>query len=165
MVLDTDTPCSHPRCDVVVTAGDSVFPARLREGDFYCSPECRGRDTRRKIQNRRRESPGQVEYERRLKLERKYGVSAEDWGGLYDRQLGRCAICLTPLSETKVHVDHDHSTGAVRGLLCSTCNPGLGFFKDDPAVLLRAAEYLIEQGSLASAQELEKWKEVTDSVD
>ncbi len=41
------------------------------------------------------------------------------------------------------HIDHDHSTGKVRGLLCSCCNTGIGMFKDNPDVLDRAAFYLV----------------------
>ena len=42
----------------------------------------------------------------------------------------------------RFHIDHDHSTGKVRGLLCTACNMGLGLFKDDPEMLLRAIDYL-----------------------
>ena len=54
-------------------------------------------------------------------------------------QQGVCAICRVAPAK---HVDHDHATGAVRALLCFNCNGGLGQFKDDPAVMLAAAEYL-----------------------
>lgn len=163
-ILETPVSCDHPSCGVVVAPGYPVYHARLRS-DLYCSPECRGRDTRRLIQNSRRaEVPSQLEYERDQKLRSKYGLSSNDWDMLYDAQLGRCAICLLPLSETKVHVDHDHTTGRVRGLLCKTCNPGLGFFRDDPKVLMRAANYLLDTGE-ASALSPEHGEGVKDSVD
>jgi hypothetical protein len=58
---------------------------------------------------------------------------------LLEGQGGRCAICRErPPTDT----DHDHLTGVVRGLLCNACNLGLGQFRDDPGLLLAAAEYL-----------------------
>lgn len=58
-------------------------------------------------------------------------------------QMTCCAICrCTLLGGKATHVDHDHYTGAVRGLLCSRCNRGLGFFCDDPRLLARAIAYL-----------------------
>lgn len=56
-----------------------------------------------------------------------------------DAQGGLCAICLTASAE---HVDHHHATGAVRGMLCFSCNAALGHFRDEPEVLRRAADYL-----------------------
>ncbi len=52
-----------------------------------------------------------------------------------------CAVCVQVGVERR-HVDHDHRTGEVRGILCVNCNGGLGQFRDDPAVLRRAADYL-----------------------
>ena len=54
-------------------------------------------------------------------------------------QSGVCAICKT---EPAVHVDHDHVSGLIRGVLCFNCNGGLGQFKDDPTNLTRALAYL-----------------------
>jgi hypothetical protein len=60
---------------------------------------------------------------------------------MLDKQNGMCAICQTAPA---AHVDHDHETGAVRALLCFNCNGGLGQFRDDPAVLRAAADYVEE---------------------
>lgn len=57
-------------------------------------------------------------------------------------QDGRCAICREPAGELALAADHDHASGAIRGLLCSRCNNGLGSFRDDPELLRTAVEYL-----------------------
>lgn len=78
-------------------------------------------------------------------LVRKYGVTLLDYENLLAEQDGRCAICRAPEVEQfkgVLHVDHDHATGEVRGLLCRGCNHMLGSVEDDPAVLERAIRYL-----------------------
>lgn len=73
-------------------------------------------------------------------LRKKYGIGTADKIILAKLQNGRCAICLKP--EGKLYVDHNHSTGQIRKLLCKHCNWGLGSFCEDPAIMLRAIEYL-----------------------
>lgn len=72
-------------------------------------------------------------------LKRAYGLSAAEWEAKAAAQGGACAVCGTV---TVLHVDHDHETERVRGLLCLNCNQGLGKFKDSVAVLTSAASYL-----------------------
>ena len=55
-------------------------------------------------------------------------------------QANGCAICGN--SDKRLHVDHDHATGKVRGLLCMECNVSLGKFKDSPELLRKAIVYL-----------------------
>ncbi|MBV9293805.1 MAG: endonuclease VII domain-containing protein [Frankiales bacterium] len=75
-------------------------------------------------------------------LKSAFGLTPEEHQALLEQQGGRCVICgATP----PTHTDHDHSTGAVRGLLCGPCNMGLGQFRDDPALLEAAADYLRER--------------------
>jgi hypothetical protein len=57
-------------------------------------------------------------------------------------QNNRCAICRRPPGKRDLHVDHDHDTNVIRGLLCYYCNTGLGNFKDDIALLEKACDYL-----------------------
>ncbi len=78
---------------------------------------------------------------------RKRGSSPEAYAAQLAAQDGVCAICG---QSSRLVLDHDHSTGQQRGLLCSACNTGLGLFADDPSRLLAAAAYL-ERGRLASA--------------
>lgn len=71
-----------------------------------------------------------------------YKMTPEDWDKIHDEQLGRCPICLRTLSESRVHVDHDHTTGEVRGLLCHSCNVAIGHLREDPESMRRAIDYL-----------------------
>lgn len=79
---------------------------------------------------------------RRGHLKRKFGLTPDEFASLIERQRGTCAICDGPPQ----HIDHDHATGAVRGILCGPCNMGLGQFRDDPTRLRRAADYLRRHG-------------------
>jgi len=70
---------------------------------------------------------------------KQYGLTQQQYDAMLAEQKGRCAICN---EKADLVIDHDHEGGAVRGLLCYSCNIGLGFFKDRPVVLAAAAEYL-----------------------
>lgn len=77
----------------------------------------------------------------------KYGLTGADVDAMVAAQGGCCAICKSKTHGHKNwHVDHDHVTGCVRGVLCGHCNPGLGNFKDSPAALVSAAVYLGDRG-------------------
>jgi Recombination endonuclease VII len=80
-------------------------------------------------------------------LTRRYGIGDDEVAAMMEAQAGLCPICRRPMG-TKPHVDHNHATGEVRGLLCFTCNVGLGNFGDDVERLERAAAYL--RGDLAA---------------
>lgn len=83
------------------------------------------------------------ESERERHLIRKYGVSLSRYAELLQAQGGCCAICLRPEPEDRMlDVDHDHLTGKVRGLLCTSCNRVLGHAYDSPSRLRAAADYL-----------------------
>jgi len=80
----------------------------------------------------------------RKALLRSYSLTSKEYDELLKGQRGLCAICKTPPSPNRPHlsVDHDHSTGAVRGLLCNHCNSGLGFMRDSIWRLREAILYL-----------------------
>lgn len=82
------------------------------------------------------------DYNREQQLAR-YGLTLATYDELLRSQGGVCAICERECHKNRLlSVDHDHSTGKVRGLLCHNCNAGIGQLGDDPALLRRALEYL-----------------------
>jgi hypothetical protein len=83
--------------------------------------------------------------ENRLNL--KYRITPEEYNAYLENQYGRCAICAK-FSERTLHMDHDHETQQLRGLLCSNCNVGLGMFQDDPVLLRRALEYIVKHRNI-----------------
>ena len=83
---------------------------------------------------------------REYDLQRYYGIGTVEYERILAQQGGRCVICNTsvPGGRGRFHVDHDHGTGQIRGLLCHSCNVSIGAMQDDPNRLLRAAQYLCE---------------------
>ena len=77
-------------------------------------------------------------------LMKRYGMGADDYWKMFDEQKGCCGCCgqSHTLFKRGLHVDHDHSTGQVRALLCTECNPGLGYFQDSIDRLEMAITYL-----------------------
>jgi hypothetical protein len=86
---------------------------------------------------------------RRRDLKRRYGITVEEYDAMLEQQGNRCAICRTdkPGGKGRFHVDHDHQTGEVRGLLCNNCNRALGHFKDNVLILEQAIRYLNEESN------------------
>ena len=77
-----------------------------------------------------------ISHRRRL-----YGLNEEEYNNMILSQNNLCAICNKPSDKT-LHIDHDHATGMVRGLLCHNCNTGIGMLQEDLIILNRAIEYL-----------------------
>lgn len=77
---------------------------------------------------------------------RAYGVTQEQYDAMVAEQDGKCAICgREPSGKGKsavLHIDHCHETGRIRKLLCTNCNCGIGFFRDDPVLVRKALKYL-----------------------
>lgn len=98
--------------------------------------------------------PGQIRYKatdkyraslRRRRLRNNFGISVAEFDLLFEAQRFCCAICKSKKPHgrfARFHVDHDHRTSKVRGLLCNRCNIGLGLFLDDPKLLRLATEYI-----------------------
>lgn len=81
-------------------------------------------------------------------LERKYGLTRQQWTDLFLSQSSSCAVCrATEPGSNHWHTDHCHSTGKVRGILCQHCNIMLGQAKDSAKTLAAAIEYLIKHAT------------------
>lgn len=84
-------------------------------------------------------------------VQRKYGITKDQYRDLYFQQDGKCAVCGDPertARNTLLAVDHDHISGQVRGLLCSHCNRAIGLLRDDPEVIRAAAVYVARNRQL-----------------
>jgi len=115
------------------------------DGHKHC-PRCRETKPLTEWHRNSRQSDGLTSYckacrrelGRRGHLKRAFGLTPEELAALIESQSGVCAIC----GAAPVHIDHDHRTGRVRGVLCGPCNMGLGQFQDTASRLDAAADYL-----------------------
>jgi hypothetical protein len=73
-----------------------------------------------------------------------FGITIDDYEAMCISQNNKCGICNTEIRDKALSVDHDHKTGELRGLLCNSCNLGLGHFKDSPHILRKAINYLLK---------------------
>lgn len=99
-----------------------------------------------RIANWIRENPDKhKEYCRRSSIRKRYGLTHDQYEAMFAAQDGRCAICRTRAEDAPrriLAIDHCHSTGKIRGLLCDSCNHGVGMFKDSPELMKAAIDYL-----------------------
>ena len=99
--------------------------------------------------------------EARLRYE--YKIDYEDWARMYEKQWGMCPGCYTRLSFDRwTHVDYNHETGEVRGLLCHACNLTLGLAKEEIGTLARLIYYLEDHGAVEDdsfAEVNDPWRE------
>ncbi len=116
------------------------------------TPEYRARNREWSRLRRARFTPEEkrrvAETERNRRLVNNFGITAQQYDAMLAEQNGVCAICrktdgwVGHPSRGRLHVDHDHVTGRVRGLLCSCCNVTLGSLSDDPERIERMLEYV-----------------------
>ena len=135
-----EKPCT--KCGIVKPRGE--FYARYlkgadRERYLYIRSDCKA------CANKKHLETAKI-HRHRWNLKYNYGMTLADYEALFVAQGGRCAICrgLPPENrKKKLAVDHCHETNTIRGLLCDACNRGIGYFKDDQALLMRAVEYIL----------------------
>lgn len=107
------------------------------------NPE-RNREQQNKSNRKRLAQPEHRKWKRENEVRRIYGLTPADFAALLEKQGGVCAICGGPPNGPgrRLHVDHCHTSKAVRGLLCAKCNTAVGLLDDDPDRLDKAAAYL-----------------------
>jgi hypothetical protein len=103
-------------------------------------------DNIERFRENQRRMPATPEAKRRSReyhLGKTFGITVEQYEEMLAAQGGGCAIChRPPRPDIALHVDHDHETDQVRGLVCFRCNNALGDFNDDPRLLVAAVAYL-----------------------
>lgn len=80
--------------------------------------------------------------EKDKKVKSRYGITMDEFDVMKNNQGGVCAICNGKNNDRDLAVDHCHTTGKVRGLLCGNCNRGIGYFKDSKILLEKTIKYL-----------------------
>lgn len=107
-------------------------------GDTYCSfcKNERMRKFRKNFLDR------MAVYQRISNLRRHYGIKISEYDKILKRQNGKCVICEGEPGLRRLHVDHDHMTGKVRGLLCHSCNTAIGLLKENNKIIIKIGEYL-----------------------
>lgn len=97
-------------------------------------------------QRRSKENLG-PDYYKSYKL-KKIGLTLDEFKKMHQNQNGKCYICRVEITGREIKVDHDHTTGIIRKLLCHNCNIALGLLKDNTKLCIRCAEYLEEHAHL-----------------
>ena len=127
---------SHcPKCGAVKALEEFPRNRSKRSGYGTYGKPCHNETTRKNVVKNYGSS-------RHYHLRRRYGIGAAEVEQMLEAQRWTCLVCEVLLTVKTAHVDHDHITGAVRGILCFNCNGGLGQFKDNPTALRRAALYV-----------------------
>lgn len=169
--------CMAPDCGQPFTRVKQTGRAPM-----YCSPHCKGSAgtiaarARKKVrrcacgstdvgrtgkavcpacQVDRRSSEEQAFRRGRGRTFKSYGITQDDFDAMVKEQNGRCAMCQTtePGGPHKIWaIDHCHTTGATRGLLCTQCNIGIGNLRDDPEVMLAGVSHVLRLAARESVE-------------
>lgn len=142
-------------CKKIKPLDEFYKDAKAKGGKGYRCKDCAKRisakdakensDARKATGKRYRSQPHIRAQARDRLLRIKYGVGSKEYDQLLARQKGVCAICKQDRRDARgreMPVDHDHATGAVRGILCDHCNRIIGLLQENPVHLRNAARYL-----------------------
>ena len=124
---------------------DSHFGTSSTRGRTYLRSICKTCGYAAHLKRRAKMSPEALSArDRKCFLKHKYGITVEQYDALVHLQSGCCAICFRDCRDdhSGLVVDHNHDTGAVRALLCSGCNTGIGCLKESTEIMISAMKYL-----------------------
>lgn len=127
-------------CGAELLLGENWLESAARRSDYSCR-SCRNEQSRKWKETNPEKT---AEIQRNSKMKAMYGITAGEYDTMYSEQGGRCAICGTHSTEfnRRLAVDHCHTTGKVRALLCTNCNTAIGKLNDDIDLFHKAINYL-----------------------
>lgn len=113
-------------------------------GDSYCSA-CKNQRTKKSRQDKPEKH---AYYGWKSRIKGTYGITEQEYSKMFLDQEGKCGICFSALifRDRATHIDHNHETGIVRGLLCHNCNTAIGLLKEDTEIMKNAIKYMSEAG-------------------
>jgi Recombination endonuclease VII len=103
----------------------------------------KGNDMTKRADKKYNNTPKGKDRQYRANLKKRYNIGVDEYDTIFEKQHGRCAICFDPPKDNKhFAVDHNHTTGKVRGLLCRKCNSAIGLLKESVSILQNAICYI-----------------------
>ncbi len=127
---------------------------KLKSGSNGVGSRCKGCDNKARRRYYEDNKTQCAVLQREYSLKSKYGITIQNYDDLLKSQGGSCAICESTDAGSyglnvigSFAVDHCHSSGVIRGLLCNRCNRAIGLLKDDPYTLFKAVDYLTKGSS------------------
>lgn len=127
------------RREKYATDPDSADKKRKNARKWIANNPDNKKERRKRFHDKHREEENKENRERRLKTV--YGITAQDYDDMLKKQGGKC-ICGKDNGSIRLHIDHDHRTGKIRGLLCYRCNHAIGLAQDNPETFEILAQYL-----------------------
>ncbi len=133
------------RCLVEKPEEDFYLHKGKRTSPGYRNPSCKTCQNKASSEWAKNNPEAVKRFRRKSKLKEKYSISEDDFNYLLSKQNYRCYICnIVPTRDRHLNVDHCHTTGKVRKLLCDKCNMALGLVNDSKETLLKMFNYLEE---------------------
>lgn len=149
------------RCHIVLPFAE--YNQRKEGGKWYCVAYCKQCERDKYLENR--------DSIREIRRQHRTGAPIGTYNFLVAEYGEQCAICKsknprgTSSESGQFHIDHDHKTGNIRGLLCSTCNVGIRMLMHDEQLLLAAISYLARPGHSVEALEEFISPKLSDSIE